>query len=81
MDLNRIAAFLGDEKINYFSMQRSAKHTLKLGIFSVSSLLFGVYSPCYTELILGLTAGHRLGGVRNAESQASPQTSRIRVSF
>lgn len=29
MDLNRIAAFLGDEKINYFSMQRSAKAHLK----------------------------------------------------
>ena len=43
MDLNRIALFLDDEKINYFSMLCSAKHFINLGsLVGVSLFLGGV---------------------------------------
>lgn len=62
MDLNRIALFLDDEKINYFSMLCSAKHFINLGsLVGVSLFLGGVgvggdYSLRYSKCRLGLPA-------------------------
>lgn len=71
MDLNRITLFLGDEKINYFSIPCSAKHSLKVwALWQVSLLFFFGYSFLASRSVVGpwvnslsITWEH----VRNAE--------------
>lgn len=60
MDLNRIALFLDDEKINYFLILCSAKHFINLGslvgVFLWRVGVGGVYSLRYSKCRHGLPA-------------------------
>lgn len=68
MDLNRIALFLDDEKINYFLMLCSAKHFINLGsLVGVSLFLWrggggGGSTPFATQsAVLDYQHWHPLG--------------------
>lgn len=74
MDLNRITLFLGDEKINYFSIPCSAKHSLKVwALWQVSFLFFFEYSFLASwSVVLGSTASVSPGNMLEMQNFGAP---------
>lgn len=71
-----LTLFLGDEKINYFSIPCFAKHFLNFGFFSGWFFLFSwVYHPCYSECGPWATSiGIPCWCVRNGASGLTPDS-------